>query len=462
MAQEPENVEDVEEVGTTFDPDAKRTSDRLAKELKKANIRSVFGEGAGRISLIVVGITFAAMLLYGGFKLFGDSKKVAPTADARGAIADAPGGGGDSYAASEREAQMRLQHNQQQAEAAKQSGEPFIAPPVLKTSEAQPQQAAPTDATKPSVGPKKTPEEQRREITAQNTGAVADPSMAAVEQRRQQQLIELKAYRDEVKKEVMPQVLVASGAGWKGEGVKPFSTGNYALPDRTKAQAAQQAQGFGAAPGAVSSSALTEKKQIFAFGDECYGEMSHCINTDNPGNDAIATIPRCKGFSDIRIGGKYEFKDRSEAVAITFDKLSVARRPAVTVRAVAMDDETGGTGLADDVDTHAIRRAVTTAISAVATGLGKAAQIPVGTTNTTTVGLTGQSTTVQEPPSTARQFKIAVGEAGQQFGEQWKRENDALRATVKVGCVRSDGNGGKEKGRPIKVVFMSDVYEEKK
>lgn len=447
-----QNVADQELVGSRFDPDAQRESEKKLKDLKRANLGSVFGGGMGRLSLVFVGIGFAVIFSIGAYKIFGKKAIVAPPPSAKEAMISAPSAqGADSFAATDQEAEMRRLRNQQQAAEAKATGAAYIAPPVLKP------EPVVSETVKAPEGPKGTPEDQRRQLqAAQQPANIPDPSGAAAQQRRDQQMAETMKLRDALKKDdIMPQIMVASGLGWKGESIKPFSTSYYTLPDRAKAQQAQAAATTAVAGTTTAGASAPSKPLIYSAGEACYGTIDYCINTDNPGNQVIASIPLCKGQKDLKVIGKYDFKEQAQAIAINFDKLTIPGRQAVSIQAMAIDEDTMGTGIVDEVDNHLLRRFGATALAAFITGMGKAAQLPVGTTSTTSTGLSSQSTTVQEPMTTARQTKIAMGEAGQSVGDQLKRQNEAIRATVKV-CRQKDGkNVG---NRAIGVVFLADVY----
>lgn len=448
-----EVVADQDIVGSQFDPDSQREVEKKMKDLKKSNLRSVFGGGIGRLSLFIVGFAFLSIFAIGAFKIFGKKGATAAPPPATNAMIDAPGSqGADSFAANDQEAQMRRQRNQQQAEEARASGSAYIAPPVLK-SEPQPE-AKPLDPTKGLDGPKGTPEDQRRQLQSkpQQQSGAPDPSVVAAQQRRDAQLGEVKQLRESLKKdEIMPQILVASGLGWKGESIKPFATSNYSLPDRTKTQ---QPSSSTPTTASLASSSLA-KTQLFAAGDSCYATIDYGINTDNPGNVVIATVPLCKGQKNMKVVGKYEFKDQAQAVAISFEKLSIPGKPMIAIQAIAIDDKTYGTGIVDDVDNHTFRKFGMTALASFMSGMGKAAQVAVGTTTTLSTGLNSQTQTIQEPMTAARQAKIAMGEVGQQEGDQLKRQNENLKPTVTV-------YGSKDKDRGIGIVFLTDVFDEKK
>ena len=465
-----ENTEDKDIVGAQFDPDAQREAEKKLKELKKSNMRAVFGGGVGRLSLIFVGIAFATLFTYGAYKIFGSKNPIAPPPSASSAMIGAPGSqGADSFPASDQEAEMRRLRNQQQAEEARTSGAAYIAPPVLKepqTEGAKDAHQSQSESTAEGTGPsapnaaKGTPEEQRvqlQEQAARQSGSGgARASSAAEMQQREVMLGELRQLRDSLKKdEIMPQILVASGSGWKGEPVRSFATSSYTLPDRTKAvpQAAQAA-----ANGDVSMSAQSQTSPpLFNAGDACYGFTSISINTDNPGNDVIASIPVCKGMKDLRVIGKYELKDQAEAISYSFTKLTIPGKGTFPIQAIAINEKTYGTGIADSVDNHYIRRFGVTAVASFVSGMGKAAQIVTGNTTTTSTGVSSQTTTVQSPMTTGRQMKIAAGETAQQIGDELRAQNQNIRPTIIV-----YGPQDKNKSTGIGIVFLSDVVIDEK
>lgn len=452
--------EDKDIVGTQFDPDAQREAEKKVKELKKANLRAVFGGGIGRISLIFVGIAFATLFSVGAFKLFGKKETAQTQKSASNAMIGAPSSqGADAFPATAQEAQMRRERNQEQAAAARSSGEAYIAPPVIKPPQDQAngqQQYGGMIAPKAPV----TPEEQRVQLQDQaerDAGAGYGASRAQAQQRRELQLGELKQLQEQLKTDqIMPQILVASGKGWKGEPVATFSTSSFALPDRYKEIAAQQTQSGSASGGGAQESA-SSKTTLFSAGDACYGFPDMSINTDNPGNDVIATIPICKGMKDMRVIGKYEVKNQSQAVSFTFSKISIPGKGTFAVQAIGLNEQTFGTGIADEVDNHYFRKFGLTALASFVSGMGKAAQVVVGSTTTTTNGLASQTTTVQSPMSTSRQMKIAAGETAQQIGDELKAQNQNIQPTIIV-----YGPKDKNKNTGIGILFLSDVVIDEK
>lgn len=456
-----ENTEDKDVVGTKFDPDAQHEADKRIKELKKANLRAVFGGGIGRLSLIFVGIAFAVLISFGGYKIFGAKAPAAPPPSAANAMIGAPGAqGADTFTANDREAEMRRQRNQQQAEEARSSGAAYIAPPVLNSPQAGGEAAQPHPSSQPPTStateqatPKGTPEEQRVQLQNQAAQTNSPRPSAAEMQQREVLFGEIKQLREILKKdEIMPQIMVASGRGWKGEDVRTFSTSSYPLPDRTKVT--QQAAAVG---GSAPAAQAVLNTALFNAGDACYGFPDFSINTDNPGTDVIASIPVCKGLKNLRVIGKYELKNQAQAISFSFTKLNVPGKGTFPIQAIAINEKTYGTGLADSVDNHYLRRFGATALASFISGMGKAAQVVTGTTTTTSTGVSSQTTTVQSPMTTGRQMKIAAGETAQQIGDELKAQNQNIQPTIIV-----YGPQEKNKGSGIGIVFLSDVVIEEK
>lgn len=446
------------EVGEAFNPDSKKEEDKRLRELKAANLRAVFGSGAGRLAAFAVGGVLVTMIVIGGFKLFG-KKSEAPQIQQAGpdAVLQSPGAqGGDQVAASEREAQMRREFNQQQAASASQSGSVFIAPPVLKADANAPKLGGNDLAKSDSKAPA-SPEEQHQKLVAQQQAATSAADAAgqaqAQQQRREQEYAEMKQLRDTIKKDdVMPQVQVALGMGWKGEPVKTFATSYYTLPDRTKAAQASTAPAAGG--GATATAQETQSPPMFQAGDACYGAVDYNINTDSPGNQVVATMYPCRGVKvSSKVIGKYEVKD--QVVSFSFDKLAIPGKPQIAIQAMAINEQTWETGLADDVDNHYLRRFVGPALASILVGLGQAAQLPVGTTTSTGFGTTSQTIQTQTDMTPGRQAKIALGVMGQQVGAELSKDAQSIKPTIKV-------YGSKDGKKGIGIVFLADVYEAKK
>ena len=439
-----------------FDPKAHARASKELKALKKANLKAVFGSGVGRISLFVFGAASMLLLSIGAYKLFGGRAPIptAPASSANEAILSGQVAVSDTTVGTENEAQMRETLYRRQAAAARAGGQPYIAPPINRDDAvvaAQQPAAKPfTDQPKPA-----TPASSEVDLanTKKNQGQGAAPNQPST----QGNTVNIQEMVTRVKKEdVMPQVLTALGKDDVGKSRSTFSTGVYAVAPKPQAQVVRSPATQSVAPGTAAATAggvaaTTNQCSVplFQAGDGCYGILRYGINTDYPGKNAFATLYQCKGIAKATVIGKYDETDQN--VGVTFDKLAIPGRPMVSIQALAIDDATWGTGLADDVDNHYARRFVGTGLAAIMTGIGKAASMAQGTVSTT--GYAGSTTTVitQEPISAERQLKMALGEVGTVAGAEMKRQNDSLKATKRVNSEKNIG-----------IVFLNDVCEEKK
>lgn len=433
-----------------FDPKAQKEGAKANKALRAANMKAVFGSGVGRISLFVVGAAIMLLMTLGAYKLFGGKAPLpaGPMTKANEAVLNGPAVSGDATVRSEEEARMRQQLYQQQAAEAKAGQQPYMAPPIARSDEPAGQPAAPSFPAQQQQKP--SPPTETDLAQAQRTQGQPAGSGQPMDRDMQR----LRDLVDKIKKdEVSPQIQTALGRDEQGQKRAAFSTGYYPAPKHPEATSLQAAapgtNGTSQTPALAGGAGGKCAKPIIQAGDSCYAQLTYGIDTDSPGRDVFARMYQCKGIPESTVIGKYD--EAQKDVGATFDKLAIPGRSAITIQAAAFADETGRSGLADNVDNHYFQRFVATGIAALATGLGRAAQLPQGTASTT--GFPGSTSTVvtQEPISGARQVKIAGGEVGTAIGAEIKKQNDSLRPTKTV-------NASKD----IRVVFLSDVCDEKK
>lgn len=433
-----------------YDPEVAKDQKLRSAALRRANLNAVFGRGMGRVALFTFGGCLSLLFIFGIYKLAGGkvAAPVRPAVNANDAVVNGSPVTADTTVGSVAEANLRKDLYHQQARDAAQTGQPYMAPSIVKEDKPAPETAP---VAKPATDI--TPKTGTVDLTAaqgrQNPGVnnqVLDKDM--------------KDLRDLVTKmkenEVMPQVLVALGKD-SGQGVQggsgrrqAFSTGVYSVQQQTVAAAAPAGQGASAMPQTVAATSTTKcTVPLIQAGDSCYGQIKFGINTDFPGKNAFVTVFQCKGIEKATAIGKYEETDQD--VGVTLDKLAIPGRTALAIQAEARPDGDAATPLADDVDNHYVQRFVTTGIAALASGIGKAAAMPQGTIQTTGYPGTTSTVSTQEAISGARQVKIAVGEMGTAAGSELKKQNDKLKPTKKVFPQKD-----------VKVVFLNDVCDEKK
>jgi len=437
----------------------KKTDSELESELKKRNLKSVFGSGVGRISIIVIGFIFILLL---GFSFYGLTKKRTVTQEdarnAANAVISAPTQG-DPMVVSDQERAMRIEASNLAAAEAAKEGKVYMAPAVLKVNDtsASVSGATSTIAGSPVNGapPANPAQDKQNQINAQlqaqqnsqsqpqnNADAQAAAlSAAAVRQKWEQKR----------KEELEPQILVALGRSEDANNKIGYHESFYALPDRTPKSASIGASQSGAA---ISQTSGNQKAVPFIqAGDAYYCETLFKINTDSAKNDVVAVCESGK-LAGARVIGKWEASKESVidgSVSMTFNSMSLKGRPAVAISAIAIDDLTEEPGMADDVDNHTFRKYSGVALSSFLTGLGKAASIVTGTTNTVSTGGTTYTSVVTDPITPSRQAKIALGETGVAVGNAVQRDSALITRTIKL---------NKRKG--IRILFLSDVIDEKK
>lgn len=426
---------DGDDINNAFDPEREERERKAVNELKKHNIKSVFGSGAGRIAGIVVGLAFLLLIIVGAWNMFGKRKPPPTDNAANGAVLSAPLPG-DPTVMTDQEAELRRRAIGERAKEAQEKGGGYIAPPVLRSENQQ------------DPGPPKAPAQPASAAPP----VLTDPNADADRARR---IAEMQKMREQIKKdEVMPQMLVAMGRDPKGASQPTFTTGMYNIPDRTPKQAAMQSStgAAGTTNTAVMASAAA-KELIIQAGDGYYCDLQFGINTDAPRNEVFASCHQGK-LKNAKLTGKYDPPKEGSSdpsVTVTFSQLSLPNRPAIAVQAVAIDDISESTALADDVNNHTVRKYGGLFLASLARGFGQAASIVTGSTISSTNGATSTTTTTVDPISGAQQTKIAVGAVGTTLGESLQKSSDAIKPTVKT-----------NRNKGIRVVFLSDVFDEKK
>lgn len=430
----------------TFDAKEHDAESKRIKEVKKQNLSAVFGSGMGRVSLVVFFLVMGVLLVLGFYKLSA-KPPAAKSSVTESSLPPTPTqADSDLLASSDEEASRRRQHNAELADSAAKSGSGLIAPPVIKADPDQPL----------NTGPGFSLSAEEKRAAAANANRAATSQTQNEDVRIQAMYEELKKLRNDLKeKEVVPQMLSVLGKDPNNPGGKEttYVSGSYGLPDRTQKVAQNSPTQSTTAQRGVSevadAAAPTTKKRIFEAGDACYASPDFRVNTDNPGTEVVSTLYKCKGIEGKLIG-RYELRD--QYITYSFDKLSIPGFGSVEVKAIAINEDTWDRGLADDVDNHYFKRFAGTAFASLLTGLGRAAQIPVGTTTTVGFGSTTQSTTTQSPMTVDRQAKIALGEVGVNIGQQFQQMANNTRPTVKV------GSGADKNPKGIGIVFLNDVY----
>jgi intracellular multiplication protein IcmE len=445
--------------------------------ISKHNLKTVFGSGVGRLSAILLGVALTAMMGYGGYKLF--SRPTGP-GDRQGNPVSAPPSQVQDPVrpVSTAEGAKRAELNGQAAAQAAQDGKSYIAPPVVTDKGLDASQATPGTGPIDSSVLRDQPQRpyQSQPVTiatptqqAQLVGAAGatPPVPPAAPQRQAAPVASAQAQPavvpvdPELKKFVYEQLMQVAKPGTGQHG--GFSTTYVAV--RADAQPGPQARppvmgavdaqgvtaGKAGGTGAVGAdpTAARKKPDVFAtLGDTCYATLDNGINTDDT-KYVFATIHSCQmnltanaqAMVGARVKGKIEMAQ--DQVRVTFDRLILRgrRTGSFTIEAIAVTEDEARSGIGKEVDHHYFSRYFSLGLSSLLTGFGKAAQMQTGTAVITA----GSTTVTTAPIDTNRETKIALGEMGQSFGSEVRK--DFSRPTT-VSAPRDMGIG---------VIFVNDV-----
>ncbi len=462
---------------------AQDTSTGEQVSLIRSNLKSVFGQGAGRLSMILLGVSFTLMFGYGGYKLFFSKPRVPP--EAPGAPVTAPNARSNDPMApvSTDDAQRRAVLNGQTAKAAAANGKGYIAPPVVSDRGLDPGQGAAQAASGPAVGSSvlnRLPEPRTVSVATPPPQPVA-PAPAPNPQvggNGGQQTAQAQSggpppsgqqqgsagLDPDVKKAIIEQL-----KGVMDQSKEPRRAGFitvYASDPRQGPQGQGQAglptqggQGGGSiqqaiAAGQQGQSAPTKqgppKEAFLTAGDGCYAETDNAINSDDT-LIVLATIHGCVTRGGVSLdNGKLigKLEKAQEQVRVSFNKLTIPSRKtgSIPISAIAVTEDEMRSGVGKDVDKHTFSRYFSLGISSLLSGYGKAAQQVSGTTV-----ITGGSTTVTTAPLTAQQrTEIALGEVGTAFAGEIKRgfnQPPTITSPARMG---------------IGVLFVDDVFLDEK
>jgi intracellular multiplication protein IcmE len=419
--------------------------------LARSNIKNVFGGGIGRISLILFGVVLSLMAVYGGTKLF--SKPNLPQETNPGsAVSNVAARKTDPMTpVSTEEGAKRAQANAETAAAAQANGKAFVAQPVVTDRQLD----SVPGGQGAAVGTNVLAQPQPAPVVA--TPQVGGNVEVAPQQANAQPLPQESSQVDpDLKKKVMAQVESVMGSATGSPNSRGFQT-YYAAALQNQGnvagkleQAPPAAGGGGYRPSGANVSPRAPEP-IAATGDTCYATLDNGISTDDT-TIVLATIHACsfpdgERFHQARVAGRIE--RAQDQVRVVFNKVRlVSSKSSLPIEAIAVTEDEARSGVGKDVDHHYFERYFSLGLSSLLSGYGRSAEAAARSGGTTVI--TAGSTTVQTPPITAKQqTAIALGEMGQAFASEIKR--DFNRPTT-VSAPRGMGLG---------VIFVNDVVPTK-
>jgi intracellular multiplication protein IcmE len=446
---------------TQFDPDRQKRENEKTRELKAHNIRAVFGTGAGRVAIIVVGLAMVSMIAFGLYNLF-SPKAVTRRAAPNEAMLGVTGRDGDPVAANATEASARAAQNDAEATQAAAQGKPYMAPPLLVASGSQAQQPVGGDAMAPA---------SQSGDAVPTTGQTTDPQRHARGGRggvSDEQIVSRYGYREVSAtigaSEVTPQILaIARGQDpTQQRRAAPYQIAYYPVEESQQNYGASRGLGVqtlaqqtgvpGAATVAGASAVAAPKHAIpgFGAGDAFYCKFYFGINSDLPRRDAMA-----KCFGGAADGATFLGKAEPSAEGVSepgfnviFDKLKLPGHNVIDVNAAAVDVATMEENVADDVNSHSGVKFSELALAGLMKGVGTIANQAQVNQQTQTVGNVSTTTYATLKPDVFQIVGGAVGGVGNAVGEYFQKKSDALKTTIKVWPKKDIG-----------VVLFSDVTE---
>lgn len=445
------NVPDLDNADRTeFDSKTHTADGKKEFDLKKQNIKKVFGGGKGLLSLVSVGVVFIGFLIYGITTLTSSPKKNIPPPNGAAAVLAVPSGVSDANVATNKEADARRLANNERSAEAKAEGGMFIAPAIvveekkIEFSDGKGNSDLSATKTKDVHGTGGDMQNDRakaeREMAGRQNGSAGTqvPVLEGLSQKEREDIIA------ETKRQVY-QSLGRPETAEQGRQRRYFETVQYALPDRTVKEIPLNA---GVSPSTSATNPNAGKSLIIGAGETAYCQIEFVLNSDSPRNEAFATCLSGKA-NHSRLIGKYEMKENAGdgLISVLFQAMSFPGRPSIPIQAIAMDENTGEVGMADSQDSHTFSKYGGLAVASFLRGVGQAAQMVTGTTSTVSTGITGTSITTVPPISGQRQVAIALGSTGTAVAESIQHRADSIKSTVKV------------LPKPVLIKFLQDVYE---
>ena len=476
MGYEPEGDAEGEGEQTSRPKQGKSTAGKPKKSDEfRRNFTAVFGHGIGKLALIIAGSVLILGLALG----YRGLKNPDPIAAANRSEVDVPKPPASKLSVgpvSEKEAERRAERAAEEASNAAATGktyQPGFDPDIAETPKSNAKDAG---AAVFNVGGPPLPLETGAPATTPVTIAVGagssnasnasanSPSTEATsastsQAEAQQRQKEMEAYRQEqakrdkfvadIRSSVLKQVSDLYGTEGKG-GLN--SVGNYSSVTYYKAPKTAELGALNASPttgvdeSAPANNGLSignpNRAMLIKTGNRMYAETDAQANTDH-GGAVIATIRGGKWDGSTVIGSIVQAQDD---IRLVFNTLAPQdSRPTMRINAIALREEDAAQGMAYVKDYHTMSRYASLGAASVLSGLGRAAEVNPGTSQTLANGTVVTST---PEVSGTRIAGMIAGEIGQ-----------AASAEVRRGFSRP-ATFATPAQRPFVLFFMQDVFEQ--
>ncbi|CAE6794289.1 hypothetical protein R70006_04997 [Paraburkholderia domus] len=452
-----------------FDAEEQRRQEESLADIKRSNIRNVLFQGKGRVAVLTVGGTFVILMLLGLYRLSHSSD--APQAAAPvGAAPNTGGVQGDAMVASQREAELRRQANAQAASEAAANHTPYMASPVLQASGTQDVAGgewggfgagAPVHASQPAV---QAPDAASNPANANYSASPGQVPTAKSAVDVRSIASTLGASEGDVTSQINSVLGASPSNPTGGSRRRSFTVGYYPLPSQeSSAQSSGLLNGSGVggigAPSSLTSAAQAsadkQTKEVipgWTLGQAFYCKIKYGANSDLVRRDVFADC-----YGGVADGAKFYGKAEPSAegvsdpgFTVTFSSVYIPKLGTYPVQAIAYTNETLEASVDDSVNEHSIVKFTELGIAGLLKGIGQAAQIVTGSSNTQTIGNVSTTSVNVTAPTLAQIAESAAGGVGAAIGDTVQKRAEALKTTIKI-----------FPNKDIGIVLTSDVTYQK-
>ena len=433
---------------------------RLSRSAEmRANVKIVFGSGAGRIALIagvVITIVFISLSIRG---LSGKNNNNAANVEV--SQAKAPVVKPTNAPVTEKEAERQNAFSNKQAEIAKENGRSYQPPFQTniisqdKSSQMDVSTEQPSIFSDQQLKQLKLEEQStdKTEATSQNNAANQQTTNDTENKSYQLTPEEYKRLNEQYNKEkknrddyvnkltadTINQIkdIMGNDKADPSSNLGTYATLNYPSPTKSAGTAATKSSN----PGATTGNAMSNnKKVLIKTGNILYATLTSIANTDE-GEELTAEIRGGEWDKSVLIGKIVKTQSNINFIFTTLapqDKI----RPVLKINAMGLKQSDGSRGMAEDIDRHILERYGSLFAASVASGYGQAYQ-NIGTTTSSSTTTTQTKT----EPSSKEILANAVGEVGENIASVVKKNFD--RPTT----YSTPNNTG------FALFFLSDVVE---
>lgn len=470
----------------------------VENQVKKANLKTTFLVGKGRIAIITIGVLVGLMLTVAIHRLTRTEPSVVakqsnPVTDARLAKTN--------EVTTPEEAAARVKAQEAAAAAALAAGKPYIGDPIeYKGNEVRDKVQLGANALAPSAAIKKDAEAYERleapkhanaeeidkynkeranaltkglaQAQAQNQAQIQNPNstptnqtapglqpaprqylmvyedgteMVMNPQEYQEYVNSIKAMTTSIRTTVTDSQITNIHKKLKVD-TPSYKTVAFKIPDRFTVPSKEAAKQGGINAGDEKGN--SKKGPILVRGGEAfYATLKLGVNTDDGSNEVLAEIKngRLKGATILGAVTR-----GPQNISFKFNQMFHPEMGKFTINAIAVTAEKMERAMADDIDRHWFQRYGSIAIASAMEGISQAAIINAQTGKVTQSGNGVWGTTVieRDPIDSTTEAKIAAGKVGAALGAEIRARNANVPDTF-----HSFPN------KPLGIYFLDSVYE---